>query len=108
MEVKERTPMTYREYKKQTNYEPRIAEIVDLEDLRKLNRKQHLVHKRYFLMNFLRENTRMSLTDIGILFERHHASVIYGLKAHANLIETKDETYRDNVRGVKTFLELKF
>jgi len=104
----EASKMTYKEYKKQTNYEPRIAEIIDLEALKEPSRKQYLAHQRYYLMWFLKENTKMSLTAIGLMFNRTHATVINGIRQHENYSKYKDDTYISNVRNVKTFLELKF
>ena len=108
MEAKDIKTMTYAEYKKQTNWIPRISEIIDLEDFRKTSRKQYLVHQRYYLMWFLKENTKLSFTKIGLMFNRDHATVIYGIKCHHNLTITGDKVYRDNIRDIKTFLELKY
>lgn len=99
--------MTYKEYKNQTDFEGKVREIISTEGLKRLNRKQYIVHQRYFLMAFLRQNTKLSLTDIGNMFERNHATVINGINQHENLIQFKDKVYRDNVKNIKTFLELK-
>ena len=37
MEAKDIKTMTYAEYKKQTNWIPRIAEVIDLEDFKKVS-----------------------------------------------------------------------
>ena len=108
MESKDIKTMTYAEYKKQTNYQPRIAEIVDLEGLRQINRKHYLVHQRYYLMWFLRQNTKMSLTAIGQMFNRDHSTVIHAIKQHNDLVDVDDDMYKSNIANVKTFLELKY
>jgi len=108
MEAKDIKTMTYAEYKRQTNWIPRIAEVIDLEDFKKVSRKQYLVHQRYYLMWFLKQNTKLPLTKIGQMFNRDHATVIYGIKCHQNLTITGDKVYRDNISYIKTFLELKY
>jgi len=99
--------MTYKDYKNQNDYEAKVREIISIEGLKKQNRKQYIVHQRYFLMDFLRKNSKLSLTDIGLMFDRNHATVINGLSQHENLTRFKDNVYKDNVRNIKDFLELK-
>ena len=108
MEVKDIKEMTYADYKKQTNWIPRISEVIDLENFKGKSRKQYLVHQRYYLMWFLKQNTKLPLTKIGLMFNRDHATVIHAIKSHQNLTITSDDVYKNNIRYIKTFLELKY
>lgn len=58
---------------------------------------------RGVLYFYLREERRMSFTEIGKLFNRDHATVINGIKRHNELSRFKD--HQDNTKNVRAFLK---
>jgi hypothetical protein len=74
----------------------------------KLDLKSNLrirVWQRAYIFKYLRTHFKsLSLEKIGDLVNRNHACVIHGLKLHDNLIETKDEIYKEITYNLsKTF-----
>ena len=98
--------MNYKEYKlRNIDVVGVVEEIIEVEDMTFKNRTGFKAHQRYFLMHFLRQNTTLSLTTIGRLFERDHATVMNGLKRHKEFMEFKDEMYLKNIASIKNYLE---
>jgi chromosomal replication initiation ATPase DnaA len=85
-----------------------VREIIEIERINTKNRSHHKVHKRFFLMWYLRENTEMSLDAIGGLFNKDHATVLHGIKKHYEFTEYNDSVYLINHEGIKQFLNKKF
>ena len=56
------------------------------------SRNRAYVYKRYYIMYRLNK-CKMSLTDIGKLLNRHHASVIHGIKMHRRWTRMQDKVY---------------
>jgi hypothetical protein len=56
------------------------------------SRNRSYVYKRYYIMYRLNK-CKMSLTDIGKLLNRHHASVIHGVKMHRRWSRMQDKVY---------------
>ena len=56
------------------------------------SRNRSYVYKRYYIMYRLNK-CKMSLTDIGKLLNRHHASVIHGIKMHRRWSRMQDKVY---------------
>ncbi len=71
-----------------------IAEInnVDVDNLLSKTRKHELVRVRCMAYNILYYKYGASLSQIGRIFGRHHATIIHGLETHRSLLAT-DETY---------------
>lgn len=58
----------------------KVKEYIRENGLSKKSRKRKLVDKRSYLYKYLILNTELSLTSIGNMFNRRHATVINGLK----------------------------
>ena len=62
-------------------------------------RRHDQVFPRYYLMNFLRENTNMNLYAISCLFKkRDHSLVIHAINQHKNY--RNDPTYKFHTENV--------
>ena len=99
--------MTWKEFKKEDsiNYLPHVKEIIEEEKLQLPNRRRDIVHQRFFLMWYLRENTSMTLTEIGKLFWKDHATVIHAVEYHKTSIEINDSLYFKNIARIKNYFE---
>ena len=99
--------MDWIEYKKEDviDYLPHVKQIIEEEKLDKPNRRRDIVHQRFFLMWYLRENTSMTLTEIGKLFLKDHSTVIHAVDYHFNSIDINDSLYFKNVERIKMYLE---
>lgn len=56
------------------------------------SRNRAYVYKRYYIMYRLNK-CKMSLTDIGKLLNRHHATVIHGIRMHRRWTRMQDKVY---------------
>jgi hypothetical protein len=74
----------------------KVLEFIDKDDLSSSNRKRSKMHKRAFLYAVLR-NEGYHLKEIGKLFNRHHATVIYALKNYSNWIDVSDAMFYSDV-----------
>lgn len=84
-----------------------IKSIIKKDGLSKKCRAAHLVNKRIYLFNFLRNNG-YGFKEIGDLFNLGHATVIHGIKRYNALSATNDamlqvdtEHYVDKLKDVK-------
>jgi chromosomal replication initiation ATPase DnaA len=57
------------------------------DQLRTPRRDRELVEPRMFAMMYLKEYNRLSLEKIGRLFNRHHATVLHGIRVAGELIQ---------------------
>jgi chromosomal replication initiation ATPase DnaA len=66
------------------------------------SRKREILYARHLVMWYLCYNTKMTLTAIGKLFERDHATVLNSKKQVENFIslKVKDKEFREAVEGV--------
>lgn len=68
-------------------------------DLSIQSRRRHLVYARFIFFKLARDNTRYSLSDIGRLINKDHASVLHGIKQFDNVIrEYEDELFKIYVK----------
>lgn len=81
-----------------------VKRIIEAEALNTKQKAESQVLKRHYLMNFVRENTTLSLSEIGKLFNRHHSSVIWGIQNHEIMTELKDKRYKDYTKTVKSYV----
>lgn len=81
-----------------------IKKIIEAESLNTKQKNVNQVLKRHYLMNFVRENTTLSLAEIGKLFNRHHSSVIWGIQNHEIMTELKDKQYKTYTKTVKSYV----
>ena len=73
-----------------------ILKYIEDNNLKARHRYRKYSYKRFYLYNLLR-NEGFTLYDIANMFDRDHASVIYGIKTHKDLISVKDKLYLDHV-----------
>lgn len=69
-----------------------VQEIIKKYDLKLKSRKREKVEMRYYLYFLLREK-KLSLNQIGALFNLNHSTIVAGLKKHAIFSEMKYDTY---------------
>lgn len=81
-----------------------VEKIIKEERLDTRNKSENYVMKRHYLMHFIRENTSLSLAEIGRLFNKHHSSVIWGLENHKTMTQVKDKKYKFYTEHVKGYL----
>jgi hypothetical protein len=81
-----------------------IHELIEKYDLTNKCRDRGLIYKRAFLYNELR-TSGFSLTQIGEIFGKHHATIIHGLRTHKDLMGYRDEEYRNETIQLKEQLE---
>ena len=61
-----------------------VEQLIDELDLKSKCRKRELVYTRYVLYKYLRKYN-MTLNEIGKMFNRDHASVLFGLRQYDEL-----------------------
>jgi hypothetical protein len=76
-----------------------VIEIIDRYKLKRNDRHQVIIYKRYYLYAQLKD-AKLSLSHIGLLFDKDHATVINGLKKHDWFIKSKDQIYLHHVQPV--------
>ena len=84
-----------------------LIRVLELESFEKINlnsssRQRDLVYMRAYLY-FELSKLKINKCDIGRMFNRDHASVIYGLKVHKNYYK-KDKIYSDSIADVRYYL----
>jgi len=74
-------------------------------------RKREIITPRQMYQTLLKENTRLSLAQIGMTTFKNHATIIHATKTIHNLIETDWKIKRDydrlnwNIRNQKKIVE---
>lgn len=81
-----------------------LAEIIEFYGLKLRTRKQIYVYNRVYLANYLRNNTRMSLVNIGLFLGVKHDTVIYYLNQFNDL--KKDIKFIADTFNIKQDLKL--
>ena len=66
---------------------------IAIEQITGSTRKREVVMVRHCLMWVMRNKLRMTLSNIGRLFDRDHTSVIHGIACVNNYLYTDDELY---------------
>ena len=69
-----------------------IQAIIDMHDLKQKSRYMHLIYRRYYLYKVLKRDG-MTLSQIGRLFGKTHASIINGINKHDIYMKYKDSSY---------------
>lgn len=70
----------------------KIIEYVKQENLASTDRDRDTCYRRFYLYNILRMQG-LSYQAIGKIFNKDHATVMYGVKTHDNLTSVKDWIY---------------
>lgn len=78
---------------------------VPARDLKSHCRERELVETRCMIWAYLREHTTLSFNGLGKLFNKHHSTVIAGIKAHKKHTELFSNGRRVNEMYTKKFLE---
>lgn len=81
-----------------------IHELIERYDLTNKCRDRGLIYKRAFLYNELR-TSGFSLTQIGEIFGKHHATIIHGIRTHRDLTSYQDEEYKHETIQLKEQLQ---
>ena len=81
-----------------------IHELIEAYDLTSKCRDRGLIYKRAYLYNELR-TSGFSLSQIGEIFGKHHATIIHGLRTHKDLTGYGDEDYKHETYQLKEQLE---
>ena len=88
----------------------KVNSLIVVYDLKKRSRKIDYTYPRFYLMNYLRQNTNLSLAKIALLFDiktkkglGDHSVIIYGVKIHHLL--RKDKNYQLATEVLKSELE---
>lgn len=76
-----------------------VHAIIQKYNLKQANRKQSVIYKRYYLYHQL-HMAKLSLSHIGLLFNKDHATVIHGLKMHKLFWKQKDSIYLHHVEPI--------
>ncbi len=76
------------------NVAKQVAQInnISFEELKSHSRKFEFVRLRAMAFNILYMKHNAKLSEIGRLFQRHHSTIIHGLKTHNTFLET-DASY---------------
>ena len=79
-----------------------IEKVLDVkeEELKSKSRIRKNSDARKMFFNYLRENTSYSLTELGSLLNRDHATVIHCVKTNKIYCDT-DKAYRENYEKIK-------
>ena len=70
----------------------RIEEIIEEQNLRERTRHRYLVHRRWYLYTLLRRHG-ITLTRIGKICNRSHATVIHGIQQANYFLDTNDKLF---------------
>lgn len=70
----------------------RIKQIIEDEQLKKLSKDPEKVYRRWFFYCFLRRQ-KFYLREIAQIFDKHHATIIHGIKQAEFFEKQKDELY---------------
>lgn len=82
-----------------TDFMTNVYEIIEKYNLKAKNRKQSVIYKRYYLYNQL-YMAKLSLSHIGLLFNKDHATIIHGIKMHKLYTKTNDGVYAHHVQPI--------
>ena len=82
-----------------------VQEIIDKEGLDTKDRRRELVYRRQYLMWFLRKVTNLSFIDIGMMFDRDHATVMHACRNVEHSMKLKDRYFLGYVADLKNNLD---
>ena len=77
-----------------------VVEVVNKYDLKRKCRKHEVLYPRYYIYSLLR-NANYSLSAIGRIFDKDHASVLHGIRMHQNFSELNDKLYIELTERVR-------
>ena len=71
-----------------------IQDYIEVNGLNVKSNKREKVYLRSYLYAYLRYEEDMSLTTIGKMFNKHHSTIIFGLKNYDNLEGYNDRAFK--------------
>ena len=77
-----------------------LKEQITKHQLDNNSRHRSYVYKRYYIMYRLNK-CKVSLTQIGKMLNRHHATVIHGIRMHRRWSRMNDEVYLNSIEAIK-------
>jgi hypothetical protein len=77
----------------ENNFIANIQYLIEFYELKQVCRRQDIIYKRYFLYDQLRK-ANYSLSAIGRIFDKNHASVLHGIRMHNVYTKSKDKVYK--------------
>jgi hypothetical protein len=80
----------------------KIKYMIELYNLTSSSRQRDLVYKRDYIFSELFK-LKFNLCEIGRMLEKHHATVLNGLKVD-NLFQNSDKIYDDAIAPIKDYL----
>jgi len=81
-----------------------LKEVIEKYTLTDTTRKRDVLFKRYYVYNELRE-CGFSLSQIGCLFNKHHATILHGLRIHKDLTSYRDVDYVAETCALQAYLD---
>ena len=78
---------------------------VDLDYLKQKSRDHEIVYKRQILEYILKKYRRYSLTGVGIITNRHHATIRHSIETVENYLET-DKAYKEEFDRILDYIEI--
>lgn len=82
----------------------KVKELIAQYDLARNCRKREIVTRRQLLCWYLRNNTKMTLSDIGQMFGQDHATVVHAERTIENLIRFRNKEFNEMVYDIDTEL----
>jgi len=76
-----------------------VYELIEKHNLKRKDRRRATIYKRYYLYSKLYD-ARLSLSHIGVLFNKDHATVIHGLKMHKLYMSQNDQVYKHYIQPI--------
>lgn len=69
-------------------------------------RHRRLIRPRYFFIYFVRQKTKLTLTEIGVIFARDHTTCTYAVTEINKQLSNKfDDSYREDFEALKKLYE---
>lgn len=70
----------------------KINDLIEKYSLKEKTRRRDVLFKRYYIYNELR-NYGLSLSMIGEIFGKNHATILHGLRVHKDMLSYRDVDY---------------
>ena len=81
-----------------------IHELIEKYGLLNKSRRRDVLFKRYYLYNELR-TCGLSLSEIGRVFNKNHATILHGLRVHKDLTSYRDVDYVAETCALQAYLD---
>ena len=80
-----------------------INELIEKYGLLDKSRRRDVLFKRYYLYNEFRK-CGLSLSQIGRVFDKNHATILHGLRVHKDLTSYRDADYTAETCVIDAYL----